>query len=439
MKKRVLLIGYNFSPELTGIGKYSGEMMTWLAKRGYDCTVITGYPYYPYWKVQEPYFKNRFWYKTENQDFESGGHMKVYRCPMYVPAKPSGLKRILLDFSFMVSAFLILFKLLFVKKYDYVLTVAPSFQFGLLGTLYKKIRKGKLIYHIQDMQIEAARDLNMINSPKVIDTLFRMENYIFQKADVVSSISDEMVHRIEKKANKPVYLFPNWADTTKFYPIEDSSELKREFGFDPADKVILYSGAMGEKQGLEAILYAAKELQHISQLKFVLCGSGPYKETLQALADKLKIFNIVFLPLQPIDKFNRFLNIADLHLIIQKANASDLVMPSKLTTILAVGGLALITSNKESGLHKMVSKHNLGILVEAENPVALYKGILKAISEDNTHKITNARLYAEKYLSLDNVMTSFEENVFAAEPKVERFVMRDYINVNPVHPVNNFN
>jgi colanic acid biosynthesis glycosyl transferase WcaI len=55
--KRILLISYNFSPEPTGIGKYNGEMIEWLVKKGYDCNVITAYPYYPYWKVQEPFFK----------------------------------------------------------------------------------------------------------------------------------------------------------------------------------------------------------------------------------------------------------------------------------------------------------------------------------------------------------------------------------------------
>ncbi|MEP1985733.1 MAG: colanic acid biosynthesis glycosyltransferase WcaI, partial [Maribacter dokdonensis] len=63
--KKLLFIGYNFSPELTGIGKYSGEMMQWLAEKGHDCTVLTSYPYYPYWKIQEPYRKNRFWFKKE--------------------------------------------------------------------------------------------------------------------------------------------------------------------------------------------------------------------------------------------------------------------------------------------------------------------------------------------------------------------------------------
>ena len=79
----------------------------------------------------------------------------------------------------------------------------------------------------------------------------------------------------------------------------------------------------------------------LPDLKFIICGSGPYKKELQKMADSLNLNNVNFFPTQPFEKFNQFLNLADLHLIIQKASASDLVMPSKLTTILAVGGISL--------------------------------------------------------------------------------------------------
>jgi colanic acid biosynthesis glycosyl transferase WcaI len=192
MKKRVLLIGYNFFPELTGIGKYSGEMIYWLAENGYDCTVITAYPYYPYWKVQESYFSKKNWYSVEEKGFASGGKIRIHRCPMYVPAKPSGLKRILLDFSFLISAGIQVLWLLPKEKFHSVLVIAPSFQFGLLGVLYKKFRSSRLLYHIQDMQIEAARDLQMIRSKNIIAALFKVEKYIFAQSDVVSTSTPQL-------------------------------------------------------------------------------------------------------------------------------------------------------------------------------------------------------------------------------------------------------
>lgn len=412
MNKKVLLISYNFKPEPTGIGKYNGEMIEWLAKKGYDCSVVTTYPYYPYWKVQEPYRSNRFFFKAERLASKNlNSEITIYRCPQFVPSVPSGLKRILQEISFFFSASLRMVPLLFGKKYDLIITVAPSFLLGLLGVFTKKITGAKFIYHIQDLQIEAARDLKMIQSKAVVNTLFRIEKYIFKKADFISSISEGMVNKIQAKAEKEVLFFPNWSDTALFHPIDQKQRLKKQFGFSESNKVILYSGGIGEKQGLESILFAARDLRNHKDLKFVICGSGPYKSILQGMAQNLHLDNVIFYPLQPIEKFNQFLNMADVHLVIQKATASDLVMPSKLTTILAVGGLALVTANEGSSLHSLVKKNNLAIVVDAENQQALNQGLLEAVM-NNTDEITkNARLYAEKYLSIDNVMRGFEETV----------------------------
>ncbi|ACU59866.1 WcaI family glycosyltransferase [Chitinophaga pinensis] len=412
MSKRLLLIGGNFSPEPTGIGKYNGEMIKWLAAGGYDCTVITSYPYYPEWKVQPPYDKHKNWYKKEVIESNGqGGKITVYRCPQYVPAKPTGKTRIMLDFSFAVSAFFKVLQLLPRKKFDVVISVVPPFHLGLLAVLYKKFRGAKFLYHIQDMQIEAARDLNMIKSPKVIKALFGLERYIFKNADMVSSISDGMMRKIQEKAGKDIFFFPNWVDVSLFHPIEDRIKLKTAYGFDVNDKIVLYSGAIGEKQGLESILKTADTLRADTQLKFLICGSGPYKEKLKADAEALGLSNVIFFPLQPFEKFNEFLNMADVHLVIQKGNASDLVMPSKLTTILAVGGLALITANDGTSLHDLVKKHNMGILVKAEDQQALTDGIVRAMGDNAAELARNGRLYAENHLSVGKIMSRFEEAV----------------------------
>src|SRR5690606_24897325 len=133
MKKSILLIGYNFNPEPTGIGKYSGEMLSWLGEKGYDCSVITTYPYYPYWKIQKPYQGDRFWYKTEQQQLSSGKYIKVHRCPVYVPSNPTSLKGFFLILAFFFSPTLKVFRLFLGKRFDYSLRVVLRFQSDLLG------------------------------------------------------------------------------------------------------------------------------------------------------------------------------------------------------------------------------------------------------------------------------------------------------------------
>jgi putative colanic acid biosynthesis glycosyltransferase WcaI len=410
MGKKVLLIGGNFSPELTGIGKYNGEMISYVASLGYECTVVTTFPYYPQWKVQEPYTRSARWFTKEIivPPGKGAKSIEVFRCPHYIPAKPSGLKRVFSDFSFCFTAFIKIFQLLFRTKFDFILVVAPPFQLGLLGLFYRAIKGGRLLYHIQDLQVDAARDFKLIKSKLAIKVLFKIEKFILKRADVVSSISMGMIKKIVDKHQREVIFFPNWVDTNLFYPIESRKRLKKDFNFDESDTVILYSGAIGEKQGLETILDSAEQLKEHTHLKFVICGSGPYKEKLKAQKEERGLHNVFFLPLQPFDKLNSFLNMADIHLVIQKANAADLVMPSKLTAILSVGGIAIITANEGSSLFDVIAANDMGILVEPENPGAFIDALDRTLKSDNEIINQNARSYAERYLSIDEIFRSFK-------------------------------
>lgn len=402
--KKILLIAGNYFPEVTGIGRYNSEMIDWLADNGFDCTVISTYPHYPHWEIQSPYNKRKFLFTKEEKTTLKDNKITIYRCPHYVPANPTGKKRILFDLSFFAATTLRLISLSG-KKYDYIINVTPPLTLGFIAALYKKISGAAFLYHIQDLQVDLARDLNMISSKKVINLLLRLESYILKQADKISTISEGMFKKISAKTNKHVFLFPNWTNTSTFYPVEDKAALKLSFGLKQNKPVVLYSGAIGEKQRLEDILHVAKIFQdEKSYIQFVICGSSPYKAVLSKKAIELDLNNIAFMPLQPNEKLNAFLNMADVHLVIQKASAADLVMPSKLNNILSVGGLAIITANKGSGLYATVEKHKMGILCNAEDIQALKNSIEQGINGNNAHIKLNARNYAENYLSIDKIM-----------------------------------
>lgn len=118
---KILIIGYNFTPEPIGIGKYSGELAGYLVVKGHHVQVITAYPYYPQWAVDPVYRQYRFSNERMNG-------VEVCRCPIFVPKKASGFKRILLDLSFFVSSFLAVTALILGrKKYAAIVVVSPSF------------------------------------------------------------------------------------------------------------------------------------------------------------------------------------------------------------------------------------------------------------------------------------------------------------------------
>jgi colanic acid biosynthesis glycosyl transferase WcaI len=428
-KRRVLLIGGNYFPEPTGIGKYSGEMMQWLAEQGHDCTVVTTFPYYPEWKVQEPYARRRYWYKIELLPVGDRA-IKVYRCPHYVPQRPSGLTRLISEFSFFISAHIIVLLLIFKKKYDYIITIAPPFELGLLGVFYKKMRGAKFLYHIQDLQIDAAWELQIIKNKTLINLFLSVERFILRHSDCTSSISEGMIKKVKEKCSKDVCFFPNWVDVNAFRPLPNRNKLKSDYGFGHSDKIVLYSGSIGKKQGLDVILYAAKTIEKYEDFKFVICGAGPYKEQLEKLKEELNLKNVFFMPLQTSITFNSFLNMADIHLVLQKAGASDLVLPSKLCTILSIGGVAIVTANEGTSLHSIINSCDMGVLIEPESPAALSHAIHTTLNNGIDKKRENARRYAEHYLSSNKILTDFFEGMFTPIHGTTKVVERKVVITN---------
>ncbi len=403
---KILIIGINYSPELTGIGKYTGEMVEWLAENGYECTVITSFPYYPNWKVQIPYSGN--FYKTEHY---KDGKIIVHRCPLYVPVMPSGLKRIIHEASFFNAALFKTIALLFSKKHSHIFCIAPPFHLGFLALFYRLFKGGKINYHIQDLQIEAARDLKVVDSKFVFKMLFSLEKFILKRVDTISSISNGMILKIKNKSERSILNFPNWVDTAKFFPLENKSDIKINWGYKATDKIVLYSGSIGEKQGLEALIDIADICMADEKIKFIICGNGPYKKNLELITNKRGVSNLKFLQLQDFNVFNEFLNLADVHLVLQKAEASDLVMPSKLTTILSTGGLVIATAIEGTSLYNEINNHHMGIVIPPEDNIQLLKAIQEACTRDYSSTKINARKYAEAFLNKQAILFKMKETI----------------------------
>jgi colanic acid biosynthesis glycosyl transferase WcaI len=191
------------------------------------------------------------------------------------------------------------------------------------------------------------------------------------------------------------------------------SDLKQQWHFRADDKVVLYSGSIGEKQGLDSLVDIAVKCLDKEHIKFIICGTGPYKQKLEKLASDKGATNMSFLPLQGSDVFNRFLNFADVHLVLQKSEASDLVMPSKLTTILSAGGLVIATAMEGSSLYQDITQHHMGIVIPPENNEELYQAILQACDADHKLARANARTYAESFLNKEAILNRMKNEVLA--------------------------
>jgi colanic acid biosynthesis glycosyl transferase WcaI len=185
-----------------------------------------------------------------------------------------------------------------------------------------------------------------------------------------------MLVHLEQKGVRPeqACLFPNWIDTGVVFPLPDSPEsLRKSLGIPENKTVVLYAGNMGNKQGLEILIEAARGLPPNADIRFVLCGEGSARLGLEHAAEGVQ--NIQFLPLQPPEKLNQLLNAADIHVLPQRADASDLVMPSKLLGMLASGKAVIATADPGTEIGTVVSQ--AGVRVPPGNPLALREAIVR--------------------------------------------------------------
>jgi colanic acid biosynthesis glycosyl transferase WcaI len=410
---RILIYGLNYSPELTGIGKYTGEMASWLASRGHDVRVVTAPPYYPAWRVSDHY---RNAYATERVP----GEPVVYRVPLYVPERPTGVKRMAHLFSFMLASLPIMLREAF-KEPDVVFTVEPTFFCAPIALLAARTSGAPAWLHVQDFEVDAAFDLGLLPAEGFIhDFALNLERLFIRPFNRVSSISLKMVERALSKgipANQDI-LFPNWVDVDAIHP-QDRSEpnsFRTELNLD-GKTIILYSGNMGTKQGLELLAPLAETFEDDLNVHFLFCGDGAFRPQLETLVAHRP--NVTMLPLQPLSRLNDLLNAADIHLLPQRAHAADLVMPSKLTGMLSSGRPIIATSDPDTQVAHVVGGRAVGgedacgLVVPAEDTAALHAAVACLI-EDPALRLRlgeAARRYAVEHLGKQQVLEQFERDL----------------------------
>jgi colanic acid biosynthesis glycosyl transferase WcaI len=403
---KFLLYSLNYSPELTGIGKYNGEMCSEFAKIGLDVEAIVASPYYPEWKIHDGY--SQYFYTNEKVE-----NVSITHCPLYVPKNVTTLKRIihLTTFAF-TSSFALLSKVF--NKPDVIFLVQPTLFCAPFVLVFAKIFRIKTILHIQDYEVDALLGLGMVRDTFKVRFAKKIEKILMNKFNYISTISYSMIENAKLKGinNKKLIHFPNWSDTEFVTPCTDGSALREEWGFNKSDKVVLYAGNIGNKQGLEIVLDAAEKYKDRAHVKFVIVGAGAFVEKLVEMSVQKVLTNVIFKPLQPWNRVPEMLALADIHLVVQKKGAADAVLPSKLTNILSAGGYALVTAEKHTELGQINEKYpGIYSLVEPEN-LQDFVSTLDLLLLSNPHSHNKiARKYAEEFLAKDKIFERFLDDL----------------------------
>ncbi|WP_026067801.1 glycosyltransferase WbuB [Pusillimonas noertemannii] len=411
---KILFYGINFAPEMTGVGKYMGEMASWLARAGHEVRIITGPPYYPEWRRRIGY--NVMTYRTEIWE-----GVRVLRCPLWVPKRPSGLKRLIHLSSFAISSFPALLAQ-WRWSPDVTVVVEPPLMCAPATILFTSLFGVRSWLHIQDYEVDAAFELGLIKGEKRRRVVQATERRIMRRFDRVSTISGRMVELAKSKGVEPhnIIYFPNWVDLDHIQVVNGKSSFRAELGLPDDAVVALYSGNMGNKQGLEILASVARLLADKEKLQFIFCGNGTGRQALEASCNGL--VNVHFLDLQPIERLSDLLGLADIHLLPQRADAADLVMPSKLTGMLASGRAVVATAKSDTELaNVVVDKARCGLVVPPEDSAAMADAVLHLFNNSSLRSEygKQGRAYAESELDCDAILGRFEKQLIALKKNKE--------------------
>jgi colanic acid biosynthesis glycosyl transferase WcaI len=364
--KRVLVVGLNYAPEPVGIGPYTQGLAEALVARGAKVEAVVGKPYYPQWRSYPGF--GRGWVRAAE------GGVALIRCPHFVPADPGGLKRILHLASFALSALVPALSAVVRRRSErpgLVIVIAPALLSVVSAWLAARLAGARLWIHVQDFEVEAALATGLIGGPPARLAAW-LETRLLRLGDQVSTISPQMCAKLAEKGVAPVRIseLRNWADSRFAPDPQGAAMLRREWQLE-GRIVALYSGNIARKQGIEILIEAARALQHRTDIAVVICGEGPNRTALDALAAGLP--NVQLRGLQPARLMGAMLAMADLHLLPQIAGAADLLLPSKLTNMLASGRPVIATCEPGTGLYAEVE--GCGINTAPGDAWALAKAI----------------------------------------------------------------
>lgn len=404
---KLLIHSANFAPEAIGIGKYSGEMAEWLAAHGHEVRVVAAPPYYPAWKL-DPAYRWPLWRHAHWRG------VRVWRAPLWVPRQPGGLKRVLHLCTFALSALPVMLRQVLWRP-DVVLSVAPALVCAPGAWLTARLSGAQAWLHVQDFEVDVALQMGLLRGERLGRAIRAAESWWLRRFDVVSTISNRMRQHLLNKGvrDAQTHLFINWADVERIHPLTRPSSYRAELGLAPDTQVALFSGTLGAKQGLMVIPEVARLLSHRRDLVFVVCGNGPMQAELERAASELP--NLRLLPLQPLERLNELLGLADVHLLPQSVEAEDLVLPSKLTGMLASGRPVLATCRAGTELADVVER--CGRVVPPGDAGALAMALtgLLAYPEQRQALGARARDYALRHLARDAVLGALVERMQARQ------------------------
>jgi colanic acid biosynthesis glycosyl transferase WcaI len=393
--RRILIISIFYAPEATGIAPYTTGFAEYLADNACQVRVLTTMPSYPHWRVHPEY-------RGVLRKWESRGAVEVQRVRSYVPDGQSVLKRGIYESSFLLAGLSGLTR----PAPDAVLAVVPALSCGVLARI--AARRFGCAYGLvmQDLTGPAATQTG-VTGRRTGGLVRAIEAWVAQAAAVVGIIAEGFRPYVESLGvdAERIHRVRNWGHVDE--PTLSRTSVRQRLNLPQEAVICLHAGNMGLKQGLTNVIDCARlAVQADPRLLFVLMGDGSQRERLVALAQRYKLPNLRFLPVQPAELFSSVLAAADILLLNQRASVSSMSLPSKLTSYMMAGRPVVVAAQPNSEAALEVSKAMAGVICVPERPEAMLRSILELTCSPSLRERLGANgvSYSKWHLNPKNVL-----------------------------------
>lgn len=416
---RFLILGLNYIPESTSIGPYTADLAEHLHAAGHEVRVVTGFPMAPQWRIWEGY--RGCWFMRENL-----GGIPVLRTFFHVPADPTRtFSRVLFDCSFALSSLL---GGILQGPAELIVAISPPLQLGITAWVLSRIKRVPFFLHLQDLVLDAAIATGRLSQDGLTVRFARgMERFVYRRSAGIGVICEGFKRNLVAR-NVPaekMRVLPNSLDLGFMGNGTKDNGFRLKNGIRADEFLVMYSGSIAPKHGLQTFVDAAAEFAPQEGVVFTLVGEGPSKDELMARARGKHASNLRFLPLQLREGLAAQLCAADALVITQRKAVGDAVFPGKLLYYMAASRPVLAAVDTDSETGRFVREHQVGLVVEPENAGALAQGVrfLRENPSEAARMGKNGRKVVERMFDRKVVLEVFRrhlESLARQDPEVAR-------------------
>lgn len=413
---RIVFLTQYFPPEVGAPQNRIYHLARRLQQKGAKITVLTAMPNYPDMVIHEDY-RGKL-YRREKMD-----NMTILRSWIFVRnSRKNLLFRLLTYFSFVITSLLV--GIVKLRKHDILFCESPPLFLGITGYLLRLIKGGRLIMNISDLWPASAEATGLIRNRFLLGTAEKLESFLYRRSDQVCGQTQGIVDHIDAKmSDGKTYLLRNGVDLDYYSANNAVTGWRRSAGFAEEDFVLLYAGIIGYFQGLEVIIKAAARLMDHNNIRFVLVGSGPVKEQLMELRDKLGASNVSFFDTVPKRDMPSIISDCDAGIIpLKDIELFRGAVPSKAFEYLALKKPILLGVRGEAR-DLLIDKGKCGLAFEPEDDQDLSKQILELLKSANLRATLgeNGHRCVSENFNRNEIADAFWKNLIEASKRKSRF------------------